>query len=95
MLYIYSQVCLDVSNDNPNSDHEIPNGKLKSLINIGGIRFDSAELLTLAIASSFFEEHIETVGIFIPLDGKLFSLKLPKNIKEIANHILKIAKEKL
>lgn len=66
----------------------------KSLINIGNLRFDSAELLRLAIASSFFEEHIETVGIFIPLDGKVFSLKLPQNIKEISQHILKIALSK-
>ena len=66
----------------------------KSLINIGGLRFDSAELLRLAIASSFFEEHIESVGVFIPLDGKLFSLRLPQNIKEISRHILNIALSK-
>ena len=66
----------------------------KSLMNIGGLRFDSAELLRLAIASSFFEEHIESVGVFIPLDGKLFSLRLPQNIKEISRHILNIALSK-
>ena len=45
-------------------------------------------MLRLAIGSSFFEESNTSVGIFIPLDGKIFTLKLPKNIKEIANHIL-------
>ena len=67
----------------------------KSLINIGNLRFDSAELLRLAIASSFFEEHIENIGIFIPLDGKVFSLKLPKNIKDISQHILHMAINKI
>jgi len=66
----------------------------KSLINIGGLRFDSAELLRLAIASSFFENRIDTVGVFIPLDGKIFALKLPHNIKEISKHILNIALSK-
>jgi hypothetical protein len=66
----------------------------KSLMNIGGLRFESAELLRLAIASSFFENSIDTVGVFIPLDGKIFALKLPQNIKEISKHILKIALSK-
>jgi len=65
-----------------------------SLYNIGGIRFDSSDLLRLAIGSSFLEEAIDSIGIFIPLDGKLFTLKLPENIKEIANHILQIALSK-
>ena len=59
----------------------------KSLYNIGSLKFDSHEMLRLAIGSSFFEESNTSVGIFIPLDGKIFTLKLP-NIKEIANHIL-------
>lgn len=66
----------------------------KSLINIGNLRFDSAELLRLAIASTFFEKHIENVGIFIPLDGKVFSLKLPENIKDISEKILSLALSK-
>ena len=65
-----------------------------ALYNIGGIRFDSSDLLRLAIGSSFIEEHIESVGVFIPLDGKLFTLKLPNNIKEISNYILQIALSK-
>ena len=66
----------------------------KELYNIGGIRFDSSDLLRLAIGSSFLEESIENIGIFIPLDGKLFTLKLPSNIKEIANYILQMALSK-
>ena len=66
-----------------------------SLYNIGGIRFDSYELLRLAIGSTFFEEHIDSISIFIPLDGKVFTLKLPSNIKEIANYILQIALAKI
>ena len=65
-----------------------------ALYNIGGTRFDSSDLLRLAIGSSFIEDSIESVGIFIPLDGKLFTLKLPENIKTIASHILKIALSK-
>ena len=65
-----------------------------SIYNIGGIRFDSSELLRLAIGSSFLEEAIDSIGIFIPLDGKLFTLKLPENIKEISNYILSIALSK-
>jgi len=65
-----------------------------SIYNIGKIHFESSDLLRLAIGSSFIDESIESVGIFIPLDGKLFTLKLPSNIKEISNHILKIALSK-
>ena len=65
-----------------------------AIYNIGGIRFDSAVLLRLAIGSTFLENDIEKIGIFIPLDGKLFTLHLPKNIKEIAHHILNIALSK-
>jgi len=65
-----------------------------SLYSIGGTRFDSAELLSLAVGSTFFEESTDSVGIFIPLDGKLFTLKLPENIREISQHILKIASSK-
>jgi len=64
------------------------------ILNIGNLRFDSAELLRLAIASSFFEEQIHNVGVFIPLDGKVFTLILPHNIKEISQHILNIALSK-
>lgn len=64
------------------------------LCNFGGMRFDSADLLRLAIASSFFDNDIQKVGIFIPLDGKLFSLKLPKNIKVLSEYILHIALSK-
>jgi hypothetical protein len=64
------------------------------LYSIGGIRFDSAELLSLAIGSTFSEEITESVGIFIPLDGKTFTLKLPENIKEISDRILSLALSK-
>jgi len=66
----------------------------KMLYNIGGTRFESSDLLRLAIGSTFFEESIDSVGCFIPLDGKIFTLKLPKNMKEIANYILSIALSK-
>jgi len=66
-----------------------------ALYNIGDLHFESTDLLRLAIGSSFIEDSIESVGIFIPLDGKLFTLKLPENIKDIANHILKIALSKV
>jgi hypothetical protein len=65
-----------------------------SLYNIGGIRFESSDLLRLAIGSTFLENYPDKIGIFIPLDGKLFTLKLPNNIKEISNHILSIALSK-
>lgn len=65
-----------------------------TLYSIGGARFDSAELLSLAIGSTFCEESIDSVGIFIPLDGKIFTLKLPENMKELANTILSIALSK-
>jgi hypothetical protein len=61
------------------------------LYNIGGSRFESSDFLRLAIGSTFFEETIDSVGIFIPLDGKLFTLKLPRSMKQIANHILQVA----
>jgi hypothetical protein len=65
-----------------------------SIYNIGGIRFESTHLLRLAVGSTFIENNIDKIGIFIPLDGKLFTLKLPKNIKDISNHILSIAMSK-
>ena len=65
-----------------------------SIYNIGGIRFESTDLLRLAVGSTFIENNIDKIGIFIPLDGKLFTLKLPKNIKDISNHILSIAMSK-
>jgi len=65
-----------------------------SLYNIGSLRFDSHDMLRLAIGSTFFEESIDSIGMYIPLDGKLFTLALPKNIKEIANYILGIALSK-
>jgi len=66
----------------------------KSLYNVGSLRFDSNEMLRLAIGSTFFEESISSIGCYIPLDGKLFTLQLPENIKIIANHILRIALSK-
>lgn len=66
-----------------------------SLLNIGGLRFDSVDLLRLAIASCFFENSIEKVGIFIPLDGKIFSLRLPDHMKDISQHILNLAMSKI
>ena len=66
----------------------------RMLYNIGGSRFESSDLLRLAIGSTFFEETIDSVGIFVPLDGKLFTLRLPKNMKQIANHILEFALSK-
>ena len=65
-----------------------------TLYSIGGARFDSAELLSLAIGSTFCEESIDSVGIYIPLDGKIFTLKLPENMKELSNTILSIALSK-
>jgi hypothetical protein len=64
------------------------------LYSIGGVRFDSAELLSLAIGSTFCEEISETVGILIPLDGKIFTLKLPEHMKEISEHIISLALSK-
>jgi hypothetical protein len=63
---------------------------------IGGLLFNSFDLLRLAIASTFNNEgvNIKTVGIFIPLDGKLFSFNLPKDIRIIAKTILNIALSK-
>ena len=55
--------------------------------------FNSADMLRLAIASTF-EENIQTVGIFVPLDGKVFSLKLPPNMKELGSIILDMALNK-
>jgi len=66
----------------------------QSLYNIGSLRFDTLEMLRLAIGSTFFEESIHSIGCYIPLDGKLFTLALPKNMKIIAEHILKIALSK-
>ena len=67
-----------------------------SIYTIGGMLFNSFDLLRLAIASTFFDcdTQIKNVGIFIPLDGKLFSFKLPNNIREISSIILKIALSK-
>jgi len=64
---------------------------------IGGLLFNSFDLLRLAIASTFNSEgaNIRKVGIFIPLDGKLFSFNLPDNIQIIAETILKIALSKI
>jgi DNA helicase-2/ATP-dependent DNA helicase PcrA len=67
----------------------------KTLYNIGSLRFDSNEMLRLAIGSTFFEESITSIGCYIPLDGKLFTLQLPPNIKNIANHILSVAISKI
>jgi hypothetical protein len=64
------------------------------LYSIGGVRFDSAELLSLAIGSTFCEEITESVGILIPLDGKIFTLKLPEHMKEISEHIISLALSK-
>ena len=61
---------------------------------IGGLLFNSFDLLRLAIASTFTNDDVNSVGIFIPLDGKLFSFKLPKNMRYIADTILKIALSK-
>ena len=52
-------------------------------------------MLRLAIGSTFFEESITSIGCYIPLDGKLFTLQLPPNIKNIANHILSVAISKI
>jgi hypothetical protein len=64
------------------------------LYSIGGVRFDSAQLLSLAIGSTFSEEITESVGIFIPLDGKIFTLKLPEHMKQISDHIINLALSK-
>jgi len=56
--------------------------------------FNSSDLLRLAIASTFEESEIHTVGVFIPLDGKVFSLKLPSNMKMLATTILELAYSK-
>ena len=65
------------------------------MYNIGSLRFDTNEMLRLAIGSTFFEESITSIGCYIPLDGKLFTLQLPPNIKNIANHILSVAISKI
>ena len=63
---------------------------------IGGLTFNSFDLLRLAIASSFFDNdsQIKKIGCYIPLDGKLFTLTLPSTMKEIASYILNIALKK-
>ena len=61
----------------------------KSMYNICD-SFNSADMLRLAIASTFEECEVNTIGIFIPLDGKLFSLQLPPNMKVLANTILEM-----
>lgn len=58
------------------------------------LRFDSSNLLRLAIASSFFDNDIKKIGIFVPLDGKVFTLKLPHNIRNISEYILNTALSK-
>jgi hypothetical protein len=63
-----------------------------SIYNIAS-SFNSSDMLRLAIASTF-EEGIKTVGVFVPLDGKVFSLQLPPNIREVAHIILEIALNK-
>jgi hypothetical protein len=70
---------------------------LNGYYSIGGLLFNSFDLLRLAIASTFNNEgaNIRKVGIFIPLDGKLFSFNLPDNIEQIAETILKIALSKI
>jgi hypothetical protein len=70
---------------------------LNGYYSIGGLLFNSFDLLRLAIASTFNNEgaNIRKVGIFIPLDGKLFSFNLPDNIGLIAETILKIALSKI
>jgi hypothetical protein len=65
-----------------------------SLWSIGGEnnQFNSLDLLRLAIATSFFENtDFKKVGVFIPLDGKLFSITLPPNMYEISCYILDLA----
>jgi hypothetical protein len=63
---------------------------------IGGLTFNSFDLLRLAIASSFFDNdsQIKKIGCYIPLDGKLFTFSLPNSMKEIASYILSIALKK-
>ena len=56
--------------------------------------FNSSDLLRLAIASTFEECEIKTVGVFVPLDGKVFSLKLPSNMNDLATIILDMALNK-
>ena len=68
-----------------------------SIWSIGGEnnQFNSLDLLRLAIATTFFENtNFKKVGVFIPLDGKLFSLMLPNNIHDISRHILELAMAK-
>lgn len=69
----------------------------EAIWSIGGEnnQFNSLDLLRLAIASTFFQNtNFKKVGIFIPLDGKLFSLILPKDIQRICLHILDVALSK-
>jgi hypothetical protein len=96
-IWLSEQKCISTSLciENENNIQDIIDIQMDQMLcNFGGLRFDSADLLRLAIASSFFDNDIQKVGIFIPLDGKLFSLKLPKNIKVLSEYILHIALSK-
>ena len=97
-IWLSQQKCISTSLciENENNIQDIIDLQMEQMLcNFGGLRFNSSDLLRLAIASSFFDNDIKNVGIFIPLDGKLFSLKLPKNIKQLSQYILNIALSKL
>jgi hypothetical protein len=91
-------VCSSILLEDENEISEIVDLQtLNGYYSIGGLLFNSFDLLRLAIASTFNNEgaNIRKVGIFIPLDGKLFSFNLPDNIGLIAETILKIALSKI
>lgn len=93
-IWLSEQKCISTSLciENENNIQDIIDLQMEQcLLNIGTIRFDSSDLLRLAISSSFFDNDIQKVGIFIPLDGKLFSLKLPKNMRSLSKYILNLA----
>lgn len=96
-IWLSEQKCISTSLciENENNIQDIIDIQMDQMLcNFGGTRFDSADLLRLAIASSFFDNDIQKVGIFIPLDGKVFTLKLPKNIKSLSEYILNVALSK-
>lgn len=96
-IWLSEQKCISTSLciENQNNIQDIIDLQTEQgLYYTSSLRFDSSNLLRLAIASSFFDNDIKKIGIFVPLDGKIFTLKLPNDIRNISEYILNTALSK-
>ena len=96
-IWLSEQKCISTSLciENQNNIQDIIDLQTEQgLYYTSSLRFDSSNLLRLAIASCFFDNDIKKIGIFVPLDGKIFTLKLPNDIRNISEYILNTALSK-